>query len=160
MANPVSASTISTSIAALSITVTKPDGNTAALVIYSLATMPPKLDGRALYLYPKFTYRTAYKEDRASCGTGANAFWEATYDLNYFFAHAPVGSGRYGLDHNSKVSDNAQAIANAIAVAWDALGVVNIEVDVSDPTLVPGPDDKQFYGAEITLHVKDWRNAS
>jgi len=92
-------------------------------------------------------------------GTGANAFWESTYDLNYFFAYAQVGAGRYSVEHNSKIADNAQAIANGIAVAWDSLGVVNVEVEVSDPTLVPGPDDKQFYGAEITLHVKDWRNA-
>ena len=110
-------------------------------------------------LYPKFTYRTGYKEDRASCGAGANAFWEVSYDLNYFFAHAQLAVGRYSTEHSGKIADNCQAIANGIAVAWDSLGVVSVEVGASDPMLVPGPDDKQFYGAEITLHVKAWRNA-
>lgn len=164
MANPISADDFSINVAALSISVINPAGDSVALSIKSLSgasALGPNVENRDCpILYPQYKYQTGYSEDRQSCGTGSNAFWEVTWTAHYYYAHAQIGTGRYGNEHNGKISDNCQAIADAIATSFDVLGVVDVEVDMGDPDIVPGPDDTQFYGATIDLRVKAWRNAA
>lgn len=154
----VSPSALATTIAALSVTVTKPDGTTATLNIRDLGDTGPAIyDRDCPVMYPRYQYATGRAYERQS--VGADPFWQVTWMANYYYAHAPVGSGRYNGEHSEKIAANATAIAEAIAAACTTLGVSEVSVsDVSDPTIVSGPDESQFYGAEISLAITDYRN--
>lgn len=154
----VTASAFSNSVDDLSVTVTKPDGNTTTLTIKNLTNIPPVIfDRDCPIMYPAVPYQTDYSEERMSVGSAP--FWQVTWTANYYFAYSALGAGRYMVEHIPNVSSNIQAISDAVAAACTALGVTEVFVQsVSDMTLVPGPDNKQFYGATIALSVRDYRN--
>jgi hypothetical protein len=158
----VSVSTLSGTIADLSIMVTKHDGTSVALSIKDLADMTatPKFESRDCpVLYPQYSFQTGVGYEPASMGS--DPFQEVTYTLNYYYAHIEVGAGRWASEFNAQIADNCGVIAEAFAANCRSLGVYgSVEVSaISDPGVVPGPDDKQFYGATVALQVSDARNA-
>lgn len=153
----IAANVLADNITGLTITVTKPDGTTGTLTIKDLDDLKIILNRDCPVLYPQYEFATGWNYERQSVGT--DPFWQVTWKARYYYAHAEIGRGRYNGEHSKKISANALAIAEAVAAACTALGVSEIAPStISEPTLVPGPDDKQFYGAEIEFDVTDYRN--
>lgn len=154
----VAPNTFADSLASLSITVTKPDGTTGTLEIRDLDDVGPVIYARDCpILYPQYEYQTGFSSERLSMGT--DPFRETNWTANYYYAHAPIGAGRYGNEHASKISANVKAICDGILAGLSTLGVNDVEISgASEPTLVPGPDDETFHGATIAIAVNDFRN--
>lgn len=153
----IAANVLADNITALSITVAKPDGTTGTLTIKDLDNLKIVLNRDCPILYPQYDFATGWNYERQS--VGANPFWQVNWTAHYYYAHSGIGQGRYNGEHSAKISANALAIAEAIAAACTTLGVTEIApASISEPTIVPGPDDKQFYGAQIEFAVTDYRN--
>jgi len=153
----IAANVLANNITGLTITVTKPGGATGTLTIKDLDDLKIILNRDCPALYPQYDFATGWNYERLSVGT--DPFWQISWTARYFYAHAEVGRGRYNGEHSAKIAANALAIAEAVAAACTALGVSEIAPSsISEPTIVRGPDDKQFHGAEIEFAVTDYRN--
>lgn len=156
----ISASVFSNNVAALSaMTMTLTNGKTKTLSVATLANLRQAQYARDCpYLYPQFRFQTGLASTIASSGL-TDPLIEWTWTANYYYAHAPVGSGRNAVDHDESIALNAAVIATAIQAAAYTVGVKYITVAaITDPAFVPASDNQQFYGCEISLNVFDWTN--
>lgn len=156
MADPISATTFSTNVAALTITVTDDKGAAQTLRIISLSNGPPALNTFWPCLAPLGKFKSNAADKRLSCGP--TPCWETNWAAKYGYYHCPTGKAKF-WDIDNVVSDNLMAIRNALAAACTTLGVNDLEISASDHTVVlPWADKKTYYGGTLDIKILDYRN--
>lgn len=157
MADPISAATFSTNIAALSISITTDSLAAATLRILTRTNGPASLNTLWPVLAPLGKFKTNAADKRLSCG--ATPCWETTWTAKYAYYHCPTGKAKF-WQIDDEISNNLMAIRNAIAASCTALGVEDVAVSASDETIViPWSDRKMYYGGTLDIKVLDYRNA-
>ena len=156
MSDPISASTFSANVAALTINITNDKGATVPLTILTRTTTPPQLNTLWPMLSPMGKFKMNAVDTRQSCS--ATPLWSTQWTAKYGYYHCPAGRMKLWQVDNI-ISANVMAIRNAIALNCKALGVNDLAVAASEETVVLQWADKKMYlGGTIDIRVLDYRN--
>lgn len=94
--------------------------------------------------------------ERSSLNIGASNQWDVTYNLDYAFFYAPVGSSRSLLDVYEDMTVKALAVLDVILVNDYTLGAVDVRiVNVSEFGAIPDPSGNMHHGCTVTLEVTE-----
>lgn len=154
----ISATQFSINAATLVISVLPTAGSAKNLLIKTMDNIPSALYTRSMpALYPAHDFQTGFSSEVLSMGL--DPFRSMYWTANWIYAHCEVGAGRYTQSHNGKIAANVHTIVNAFMAAAQTLGVQDLELaGAVNPTIVPLPQGKFAYGAEIPFLVRDFRN--
>ena len=97
-------------------------------------------------------------EEETTFGTPSTRYWVVHRGYNYIWAYREAGDGRGLKSHYSAGSTMLDAITTAI-VALDVSGVDVQGVSHSRFGVITDPSGKSFYGAFITVRVRERINA-
>lgn len=156
----ISASTFSTNLATLTISVVNSGGLPVTLKIRSVADLKknPVIEGRDCpLLVPAYTFQTNLQTPRESMGE--DAFRSKDWTANYRLIFCPVGGDRTGLDVNYMIVDCINSILAAVVAVPTTLGVNDVAFSGSnDPNIIEWVNGDKFYAADFQLAVEDFRN--
>lgn len=147
----LSATTIATAIAALSVT---------GVTVKDLTAIPEEVFGRdcPLVFPDPSEFMSDLKVTRESFGAASGAFKVVRYNLNYIYMHNEVGEER-GL---FKVYQDAVSKLTAFIDAVIADDVIGGAIDNLPGTLAMGvvtdPTGKQFIGAKLAIGIQEFVN--
>lgn len=151
----LAATTVSAAIANLSITGMKS--------IRDVTDIPDEVDSRACpVMFPDpnawLDASEGAPEEETTFGTPSTRYWVVHRGYNYIWAYREAGEGRGLKSHYSAGSTMLDAIMTAIV----ALDVANVDVQGVSHTrfgVITDPSGKSFYGAFITVRVRERINA-
>ena len=150
-------SSIAGSIAGLTVT---------GVTILTPATLKPAIQARDCpVIYPAFEFVTGLTDEVRSLGLAGNALHQYRYNLNYYLAYQPAGSGRYPTESTAAIIAAVKEFGDAlrgIDTTSGSSGALALYVtlgDVRAPAVVPDPADNQHWGASITVSVWERQQA-
>jgi len=130
--------------------------------IMDLNEIPTAVTTRAdlSIMMPLPEYITEFDMKRDSFGGGSTAKMTVTYKLNYRFFLAEAGAYRNKrLDWMVDIVDRVAKIMDAILAIDVFAGCVDIEPgEISNMGVVNDPTEKEFYGCDISVEVKEFVN--
>lgn len=159
MTDSVKWTTVATSIAAQSISVTKPDGSTGTLTIKDISAIPVSINVQdAPMLVPKpnqFITNMVVKRD--SYGSDA-ALKSIDYDMTYQLFYCSVGKGKdWMTQYGNCVTCTQQIITYFATHSNDVSGAQDIlPKNIPGFALLSVGDNVEFHGCEITFHVMQY----
>jgi len=144
----LASTTIATAIKNLSIT---------GVTVLDITEMQDQVDlrlGPVLMPGPSWIAGGLGGEDPEGSATFGPGMWIFQRVFSYRYFHAPVGSGRGLYDYYSAMSTNLDAIVTAF-VGLNVTGVDVMELDNSEFMVVNDPSEKQFYGFDFAVSLKE-----
>ena len=160
MADSIKLTTLATSIAALSITVTNARGSSVTLTIDDISALQKRVkvnqqDCPLLMPRPD-SFVTNFSVTRDTFGADA-ALKTATYTLNYIFYFAPIGQGVGVFEKYDEMITAAAIILNHLATNTNLTGSTDI-LPESVPAFGAMSDatGTLFHGCEIALKVQQF----
>jgi hypothetical protein len=147
----ISATTVATSIAALSV---------AGVTLKDLTAIPENVEARDCpIIFPKpdgFMTNLTIQIDSFGSSSGKKT---AFYDLNYTYCHSPLAAGRGLFDVYQDMVNKCTVFIDAV-IANDALaGSIDAHVKgVAEFGPVVDPAGTAFHGATITIGITEFVN--
>jgi hypothetical protein len=130
--------------------------------IMDLNEIPTAVTTRAdlSIMMPLPEFITEFDMVRDSFGGGSTAKMTVTYKLNYRFFLAEAGSYRNKkLDWMVDIVDRVAKVMDAILAIDVFAGCIDIVPgEISNMGVVNDPTEKDFYGCDITVEVKEFVN--
>ena len=150
---PLQISTVADSIADLAV---------PNVMILGLNQMPASVTTRGdlSIMMPLPEFVTEIEMERDSFGGGSTAKMTVTYTLNYRFFLAEVGAYRNNsLDWMVDIVERVAKIMDAIIGIDTLIGAVDLVPGrIINMGVVNDPSEKQFFGCDISVEVKEFVN--
>lgn len=123
--------------------------------IRTLSTMPPAIQQRDCpILYPAFDFVAGASGQPRGLGLGGAALTEYRYTLNYLYAHAPIGAGRYPTEYHAAIAANMKAIIDAARALDTQSGALYLTLaNAAYSAVVADPSENQLWGGTISFSV-------
>lgn len=158
MTDSIKLTTVTASIAALSITVTKPDGSSGALTIKNIDAIPEAVNPQDCpVLAPRAAgFVTDFVMTRDTMGADA-AYKTVTYTLTYTFYYVPTLQGAGLFEKYDEMVTASAAVLLALSTNTYLSGTTDIYPN-GIPQFGPVQDatGAQFHGCEISVRVTQY----
>lgn len=155
MADSIKLTTVTNSIAAQSITITKPDGTSGALTIRDIDELTEAINQEQCpILTPRPNdFVTGFTVERDSFGADA-AYKTARYLLHYVLFYAPIAQGSTIFEKYDNMVTAAAVILNHFATNTNLTGTTEFfPVTVENFGLVQDATGTIFHGFPLTFSV-------
>jgi len=142
-------STVANSIAALSISGVK------VLDIDEITTSGSMI---CPVLFPQpDNFVTNMAVERMSVGSGGTALMNMTYNLNYVYLHAEVGSGLSAFEIYTGLITNLALIIKTLLQNDNITGAVDMEVnDIGELGVITDPAGNNYFGVLFSLSILEF----
>ena len=161
MADSIKLTTVTNSIAALSITITKPDGTSGTLTIRDIDELTEAINQEQCpILSPQpANFVTDVVITRDTFGADA-ALKTVKYTLHYIFYYAPVAQGATMFEKYDNMITAAAIILNHLAINTNLTGATDI-LPQAIPVFGPVADGTGalFHGCVISMRVMQYMEA-
>lgn len=130
-----------------------------SVTIMDLDVIPPNAqDIRLQVMYPEPDgFVSDFEMVRNSYGS-SNAKMTVTYNLNYTYLHAPIGTGRTGLDAYTDMITYAMRIIDAILAIDTITGAIDITPTITQCGAVVDPSGNTYLGCRLALTCTEFVN--